>query len=208
MCNPGCMQFALSHISGREVAAKSVLEVGSRNLNGSFRDHVQYFHPASYVGIDASDGPGVDRICPAEKVLDTFGPCSFDVVVSTEMLEHVADWRAVISNLKGAVKPMGVLVLTTRSFGFPLHNYPEDNWRFETFDMQRIFNDFLIQVLMPDPFEPGVFIKAIRPPHFEPVDLRNISVFSMRIQRRPSLGEALGPSGIRNASPSVGERSP
>jgi SAM-dependent methyltransferase len=184
MCNPACIQFAISHIGRDDVQGKSVLEVGSRNVNGSFRDHISYFGPASYTGVDAIPGPGVDRVCPAEELLTMFKPSSFDLVVSTEMLEHVADWRLVVSNLKQLLKPGGALVLTTRSYGFPLHGYPDDFWRFETYDMQPIFSDFLIKVLMPDPSEPGVFIKAVRPDPYEPNDLGAIRIFSMRTQER------------------------
>jgi SAM-dependent methyltransferase len=184
MCNPACIQFAIWHIGREDVFHKAVLEVGSCNVNGSFRDHICYFGPASYTGVDAAAGPGVDRICPAEELLTVFEPCSFDLVVSTEMLEHVADWRLVISNLKQLVRPGGALVLTTRSYGFPEHGYPDDYWRFETYDMQRIFSDFHIRALMPDPSEPGVFIKALRPDPYEPNDLGAIRVFSMRTQGR------------------------
>src|SRR5579859_2787949 len=100
MCNPACIQFAIWHIGREEVFGKSVIEVGSYNVNGSFRDHIMYYAPASYLGVDAKPGPGVDRVCQAEQLLNSFQPSSFDLVVSTEMLEHVQDWRLVVRNLK------------------------------------------------------------------------------------------------------------
>jgi SAM-dependent methyltransferase len=184
MCNPACIQFAISHILRQDVAGKSVLEVGSYNMNGSFRDHIRYFAPASYFGVDAQPGPGVDQECNAESLLEEFGPCSFDVVLSTEMLEHVADWRKVITNLKQVLKPGGTVILTTRSFGFPHHDYPRDYWRFETHDMQAIFLDFHIQALMPDPSEPGVFVKATRPDPYRETDLSRIALYSMSERKR------------------------
>ena len=184
MCNPACIRFALDHIGRLDVEGKSVLEVGSHNVNGSFRDHIQYFRPASYLGVDARAGPGVDQVCRAEDLLSTFGSASFDLIVSTEMLEHVAEWRIVVRNLKECVKPWGKLVITTRSFGFPLHQYPDDYWRFETYDLQHIFADFQIETLMKDPSEPGVFLKAVRPQSAAPVDLDSVSLFSMKTQER------------------------
>lgn len=184
MCNPACLQFAISHLGCQDIQGRSVIEVGSCNVNGSFRDHIRYFQPAAYLGVDSAPGPGVDRICAAEALLDTFGPGSFDLVVSTEMLEHVRDWRLVITNLKELLQPDGALVITTRSHGFPYHEYPGDFWRFETYDMQRIFADFHIAVLMPDPSEPGVFLKALRPSAYNPMDLSNIALYSMGAERR------------------------
>jgi SAM-dependent methyltransferase len=184
MCNPACMQFAISHILRQDVHDKSVLEVGSCNVNGSFRDHIRFFGPASYLGVDLQPGPGVDQLCDAESLIETFGPYSFDVVISTEMLEHVSDWRRVVTNLKQVLRPGGVVILTTRSLGFPHHDYPRDYWRFETHDMQAIFSDFHIQALMPDPSDPGVFMKAIRPDPYHENDLSRIALYSMSEQQR------------------------
>src|SRR5262245_30718772 len=135
------MRFALDHISRVDVEGKSVPEVGSYNVNGSFRDHICYFGPASYFGVDVAAGPGVDQVCRVEDLLTAFGAASFDLIVSTEMLEHVAEWRPAVRNLKECVKPWGKLVITTRSYRFPLHQYPDDYWRFETYDLQCIFAD-------------------------------------------------------------------
>ena len=184
MCNPACIRFALDHLHREDITRKSVIEVGSCNVNGSFRDHVRYFGPASYLGVDAAPGPGVDQVCPAEQLVETFGPECFDLLISTEMLEHVRDWPSVITDMKQLVKPNGMVVITTRSFGFPLHCYPDDYWRYETEDMQRIFADFHIRALMPDPSEPGVFLKVVRPPGWSPADLKSIELYSMKLERR------------------------
>jgi len=62
----------------------------------------------------------------AKDLIKTFGEEYFDVVISIEMLEHVDNWRTVIHNFKGVVKKGGLLILTTRSKGFPYHAYPYD----------------------------------------------------------------------------------
>lgn len=184
MCNPACIQFALDHIHREDIYGKSVIEVGSCNVNGSFRDHVRYFSPASYLGVDAHPGPGVDQVCMAEQLIETFGAERFDLLISTEMLEHVRDWPVIVTNMKQLLKPQGAIVITTRSFGFPFHGYPDDYWRYETEDIQAIFADFYIRALMPDPSEPGVFLKAVRPAIWNPVNLKSIELYSMKMERR------------------------
>jgi hypothetical protein len=99
--------------------------------------------------------------------------------MSGEMLEHVADWKSVIHNLKGVLKPGGSLMLTTRSPGFPRHDWPDDYWRFSCADMAEIFRDFDLQAVRPDPQYPGVFVMARKPSDFTEVDLSSYEVFSM-----------------------------
>ena len=82
MCTSGCIEFARSHPSRADISGQSVLEVGSCDVNGTIRR------------IAESLGPAVER----------FGTESFGVVVTTEMLEHVRDWRAVIHNLKSVLR--------------------------------------------------------------------------------------------------------
>src|SRR4051794_36911950 len=126
MCTPSCLDFIPGHVSDSEGRGLSVLEVGALAGNGSARALVARHGPARYVGVDMEQGPGVDEVCTAEGLIARFGENAFDVVLSTEMLEHVFDWRAVLHNLKGVVKPGGLLLLTTRSFGFGYHAYPYD----------------------------------------------------------------------------------
>lgn len=129
-------------------------------------------------------GPGVDEVCDAEDLLTRFGASSFDLVVCTEMLEHVLDWRTVVRNLKGVLAEGGVVLLTTRSKGFHFHGYPADFWRFSMGDIRAVFSDMSIEVLEPDAVEsPGVMLFA-RAASGEPVDLDAISVYSVLRRRR------------------------
>lgn len=144
--------------------------------------------PAQYVGVDIEAGPGVDVICDAQNLANHFGRETFDIVISTEMLEHVRDWRSTVENLKAILRPGGVAVLTTRSIGFPMHGYPSDFWRYELADMEQIFGDFeSVEVSSdPDPESPGVFVKAIKPAHAhaEAVDLSRIRLYNIIRRRR------------------------
>jgi len=152
--HPSAMAFACSALTEADVRGKTVIEAGALNVNGSVRPHVEALGPAKYIATDMRPGPGVDEVCPAEQLPVYWS--NADLVISTEMLEHAADW-----------KPGGVLVLTTRSAGFPLHGYPEDHWRFSVEAMGQILKaaGLVTERLEPDPDpqSPGVFARARKP---------------------------------------------
>jgi SAM-dependent methyltransferase len=177
MCNPACIEFGKKYLGEKEVTGKRVLEVGALNVNGSLGDYIELLNPSSYVGIDLVMGIGVDQICPAELIVKVFGKESFDLVVCTEMLEHCKDWKLVIHNLKSVFKPGGTILITTRSKGFPRHDFPEDYWRFDDWDMKRIFSDCANVIVESDPSMPGVFVKATRTERL--FDLFGFEVYSM-----------------------------
>ena len=169
--HPSAMAFAVSATDPEDVAFKRVLEVGSMNVNGSVRSHVEARGPAVYVGTDMRDGPGVDLVIAAGDLPAYLawpgGDSGFDIVISTEMLEHAADWQAAVRGMIGALAPGGVLVLTTRSEGFPYHPHPEDHWRFSVEAMGQVVKSAGLDVERleadPDPASPGVFVKARKP---------------------------------------------
>ena len=161
-----------------------MLEVGACDVNGSLRGHVESLEPAHYLGVDLGHGPGVDEVCRAEELSWRYGPDAFDVVLCTEMLEHVRDWQAVVSNLKQVVKPGGILLFTTRSRGFRFHGYPFDFWRYELSDVAYLFSDFSTEALVADPGEPGVFFKGRKPRDFKNRDLTGYALYSVITERR------------------------
>jgi SAM-dependent methyltransferase len=184
MCNQSCLSFGHDNLAPADIRGKSVIEVGSRNINGSLRAFIESLSPASYLGVDMVDGDGVDEVCEAGRLVERFGANSFDLLISTEMLEHVHDWQRVIDNFKQLLRPEGVLLITTRSKGFPYHEAPWDFWRYEVSDMREIFADFVIENLQSDPEEPGVFLKARKPLDYTANDLSGIRLYSM-VTRTP-----------------------
>ncbi len=191
MCNSACLDFVKQNIRSRDVKGKDVLESGARNVNGSARAFVEALKPAIYIGTDIVPGEGVDQVCDAVDLAATFGEDSFDLLISTEAIEHIQDWRGAVSNFKRVLREGGVLFITTRSKGFPYHGYPADFWRYEVPDMQAIFADFDILVLDSDPTEPGVFLKARKPEGFAEIDLTDYELFS--IDEQPTAGTAQTP---------------
>ena len=100
--------------------SKSVLEIGSLDINGSVRD---FFSNCDYVGLDVGAGKHVDIVCPGED----YGAVSsaFDVVVSCEAMEHNKEWRKTWLNMLRMVKSDGLVVMTCATLGRPQHGTPE-----------------------------------------------------------------------------------
>jgi SAM-dependent methyltransferase len=185
LCHQSCIDFAESSLKSTDVQGKAVLEVGALDFNGSVRGIVQALGPESYVGVDLSPGPGVDVICDVRDLCDRFGSEAFDVVITTEMLEHVRDWKSAIRQLKCVVRRGGLLLVTTRSPGFPYHGYPHDFWRYTSDDFRHIFADFEIETLRDDPEAPGVFMRARRPSVVRTnTDADNVRLHSVILGRR------------------------
>jgi 2-polyprenyl-3-methyl-5-hydroxy-6-metoxy-1,4-benzoquinol methylase len=150
--------LTVEHVRGQRV-----IEVGSYNVNGSVRPIVGALGPDSYLGIDIGAGPGVDQVCDLAQARSRFG--QFELVISTEMLEHVVDWKISVLALADLVIPGGYLLVTTRSPGFPYHPYPIDTWRYTVDAMYAIARlvGLTVEELEDDPEAPGVFLLARRP---------------------------------------------
>ena len=186
MCSVSVIDFFIEWSKPDDYVGKRVLEVGSKYVNGSVRPLIErFFRPKEYIGVDTEPGKCVDLVLQAERLVEHFGEETFDTVITTEMLEHVKDWRRVVNELKIVLKKNGCLFLTTRSPGFPYHAHPVDFWRFTPSDMERIFCDFEIVTLVPDMLEPGVFVQARKPVSWKPADLSSLEVYSM-VQPGPS----------------------
>lgn len=121
--NEEVLKFARSfrkQIKGR------ILEVGSRNVNGSLRSVLKIT-----VGVDIQEGQGVDVVLDVNQLVEHFGAESFDHVCSTDTLEHIQDWRTAVEQMWGVLKPGGVLLLTMAAPTKGRHAYPDDYWRME-----------------------------------------------------------------------------
>lgn len=187
MCNKSCIDFVKRSLKEENVRGKSVIEVGSLDVNGSPRSIVESFNPGEYIGVDIQMGPGVDQICNAEGLIIRFGYNRFDVLICTEVLEHVRNWEKVVRNLKHIVKPGGIVLITTVSRGFQYHGYPFDFWRYEISDMGNMFSDFNIEILEKDPQEYGVFLLARKPKIFVENRVVNLDLYSVILEKRASI---------------------
>jgi SAM-dependent methyltransferase len=181
MCDPAVLNFARRILADWEVEGKSVLDVGSRQVQlcydecspeeSGLREILLPLNPSRYVGVDILAGTGVDEIVSVYDLASRFGDDSFDIVVCTEVVEHVEDWRRAFSNLKRVTKPGGLLIITTRSPGFAYHGWPHDYWRFTVTDFVHVMRDYDQCNLVHDTFSPGVLYAGIKPVDFTEADL-------------------------------------
>lgn len=188
MCHTSVMEFIIEEARIEEFKGKRVLEIGSRYINESVRPFIEkYLKPKEYIGIDIEKGKFVDIIFPAEKLLITSVRNLLMQQFLQKTLEHVRNWRVVIENIKKVIKKKGYLYITTRSKGFPYHDFPFDFWRYEIEDMKIIFSDFEIIKLKKDPQFPGVFLKARKPSNFIQKDLTDIPLYSMILGKKTKI---------------------
>lgn len=84
-----------------------VMDLGGRNVNGTTRELFPTVD--SYLALDLTAGPGVDIVADAATAeLDQ----RFDVIVSTELLEHAEHAGEIVANAHRHLKPGGMFVAT------------------------------------------------------------------------------------------------
>jgi SAM-dependent methyltransferase len=140
-----------------DCAGLKILEVGSYDVNGSVRP---LFRGAeSYTGIDFRSGPGVDIVMNAHAL--HFADESYDIVISTEMLEHDDEFWVSMKEMGRVLRKGGILIITARGNGFMLHDYPTDYWRFLPSAFAKLLELASCEVIQVkedwQPGHPGVF---------------------------------------------------
>lgn len=106
-------------------AGTSVLDIGSRNVNGTMR-HL-FAEPKSYVGVDREAGVGVDIVGEGQSVEFL---TNFDVSISCEVFEHTPHYLDIFRNMVRLTRPGGLVIFTCAGKGRPEHGtnrvQPED----------------------------------------------------------------------------------
>lgn len=91
----------------------SVLEVGAQDVNGRARDCFEGW--ATWDGIDLVPGPGVTFVGDACMILPDLAGSNYDRTVSTEVLEHTADWWHIVHGMVKATALGGYIIITCAS---------------------------------------------------------------------------------------------
>lgn len=178
------IEWIKANLKPEEICGKKVIDVGSRRWNDeiTIRDYIKGNNPSLFIGMDTMHGDEVDVVLKAENIPEMFKENAFDLVLNIEVLEHVQEWRLVLNNLKSILRPGGTMILTTRLPGYPLHGFPDDYWRYEKSDMEKVFSDFSIENITEDFDDYGIYVKVKKP--IPNVDLNEINLFDMKKSQR------------------------
>jgi SAM-dependent methyltransferase len=131
-----------------------IYEFGSYQVPGQIKKaNLRDFFPGKkYIGADMREGPGVD-IC-----LNLHGinlpDESAGTVLILDTLEHVEYPRTAIKEAFRILKPNGILVISSQMY-FPVHDYPNDYWRFTPQAFESLLNLFSYK-----------FVHSVSDPHF------------------------------------------
>lgn len=126
---PQILAFMEKAVTDLALPVGKALEVGSQYINGTARTVFQH-RATEYIGIDREAGDCVNLIMDAEKLTEHFHREHFDTVICCEMLEHSIRPWLVVEQMKSVLKPGGLLWISTPTYGFPLHRFPLDCYRF------------------------------------------------------------------------------
>ena len=106
-----------------------ILEIGSLRVEGQeeLANLRPLFPGKKYIGSDIRQGLGVDRILDIEDANMFSG--SIGSIIMADTLEHIKHPFRAMSEAHRLLKPDGVIFISSVFF-FPIHNYPNDYWRF------------------------------------------------------------------------------
>jgi len=138
--HPGSLELVRSLCSERGLLEEpgKVLEVGSLNVNGSYRE--LFTNPERYTGIDHEKGPGVDleadlHVDFVQLLAD--GAIPADLVLCGQVLEHDPyPWRTAPAIVRAIWEVKGCAILVA-PWRFPYH-HPPDFWRFSPHGLQEL----------------------------------------------------------------------
>jgi SAM-dependent methyltransferase len=118
--------FVGTHLD--DTQALSILDLGSQDVNGSYRPLFE--NPLwAYLGVDLAPGPGVDLVLADAYDWKEIQTGSMDVVISGQAFEHINYFWVTMLEISRILKPGGLCCIIAPSAGYE-HRYPVDCWRF------------------------------------------------------------------------------
>ena len=104
----------------------------------------------AYSSIDAQQNPerSVDVVCQIDQPLppEIIDYGTFDFILCTEVMEHVADWGMAFRNFAHLLAPGGRMFITCPHF-YQLHEEPYDFWRATPYAFHYFGNKFGLKIL-------------------------------------------------------------
>jgi SAM-dependent methyltransferase len=119
---------------------KKILELGSgKRIRGKCKYSSKKFFDKSnkFICSDINKKFGHNVIDATKMKLNK----EFDVVLCLSVLEHIFDFEKAVKNIYNALKTSGMAVIFVPGF-YPLHEEPNDYWRFTEHSLKKILKDF------------------------------------------------------------------
>ena len=117
-----------------------ILELGSgRSIKGVYVYSAKQFFDTTNEFIQSDIVPEFGHDLIDVTVMDYFE--EFDIILCMNVLEHVFDFHEAIENIFRALKGNGIALFFTPGF-YPLHDEPNDYWRFTEHSLRAILNEF------------------------------------------------------------------
>ena len=117
-----------AYVFGQNITGGSVLDFGSYNVNGSYRDLFN-FSEWIYTGVDMKSGPNVDFVPRNLYKWEEIKSESFELVISGQAFEHCEYFWLVFEEFSRILKKGGICIIIAPSSGHE-HRFPVDCWRF------------------------------------------------------------------------------
>lgn len=122
------MEWFVSHYIPRDTKVK-VLDIGSYNVNGCYRDLFKDNVRVEYVGLDMAEGPNVDYVPQNPYVWQELEDESFDYVISGNAFEHIEyPWLTMCEIYKKLKNGGFACILAPCTIDE--HRYPTDCYRY------------------------------------------------------------------------------
>lgn len=101
---------------------RRVLDMGGQDVNGTVHDLLQTWFPGVTIDVlDIEAGRGVTIVGDAREWQTWWSGDLYDMVISTEMLEHLEHWHRAVESAYRVLKPGGWFIGTCASLGRAPH---------------------------------------------------------------------------------------
>jgi SAM-dependent methyltransferase len=149
---------------------------------------------SEYLGSDVEPGPRVTYVCPVE-ALDV-PDASFDLVLCTQVLEHVSAPERALAEIARVLRPGGHAFVSTHGV-WPFHPYPADRWRWTQQGLEKLVEE-----------TPGVALRELVPHRATAASLALLLNYYVDLVTRRTLLKPLGWAAISvlNAAALAGDR--
>lgn len=120
--------------------ARYASPVTALNIGAGKTTFREYFPNQVTTDVEERSGMKIDIIADAHD-LSVIPDHSYELVLFTEVLEHLHTPQQAIDEIHRVLKPGGLVLLTTR-FIFPLHSSPVDYFRYTKYGLRHLLRNF------------------------------------------------------------------